>query len=298
MHFKDTAPGFHARPASPGELSMAFAMLPHVSGKGVPPESVFVAKVPGVEGIVGAGAFSVLPVNAEKPGVRGDIFVLPSFRGKGIGRTVLARMKDSAHDWDIAYLHTWNSVELAASSGFLAQAGFEILKKTFRFEVDTEKACSVLNNWLTRRQFEKRIPSGAEVLPLDSIDRTEAVKLYSAYFGCLEQQAREYLALTLSRELVAKLSFGLLLNGKLIGFILWKRDLDGVPAVELWITDRSFHTGWPAIALLGASINCGARLGYTKGRFEYDEGARASMHMARLMNARLINTVVGCAIEV
>jgi GNAT superfamily N-acetyltransferase len=296
--FRNWSPDLHVRPASPGELGMAFAMLPHVANQEVLPESVFIAEWENGRGILGVGAFSIVPVDICKPGVRGDIFVLPTFRRRGIGGAILSVMKKSLRDWGVGYLHAWQPVELVNEKSFLSKMGFLPLKAVFQFESETGKTCAAVKTFLARRKSGKYIPSGAELIPLLCADRIGIIRLYSNYFACLEHRAQQHFERTLSSELCAQLSFALALHGRVIGFISWKLDGQGLPAIDLWITMPPFRTGWPGIALLEASTERLAKLGYPHVRFECNEEASVTLHIARLLDARLAGTVAGHAINV
>jgi len=51
----------HVAVAQPGELDLAFALLPHVANQGVAAESVLLARRADDHAIVGAAAFSAIP---------------------------------------------------------------------------------------------------------------------------------------------------------------------------------------------------------------------------------------------
>lgn len=286
------------RNALPSELGTVFALLPHAANQGVSADSVFVAERPGIAGILGAGVFSIIPADTRSPGVLADIFVLPSFRRTGVGTRILAEIRKALQKWGVEYLHTWRPIEAGEHAHSLSRMGFSPSSKVFHFEADTATADALCSAWLARLRAGGRIPAEATLTPLSSADRSDATRLYSRHYGCLEADARRRVDQALSDPRSQELSFALLLGEAMIGMILWGIDAEGVPKVDLWVTERRFRSGWPAIVLLQASIDRLARRGYPRGRFECNEETRATLHFARLTGARVSKVETGYVIGV
>lgn len=274
------------RLAQPRELGLAFTLLPEMSESAVSPDTVFIAESP-CAGILGAGFFSVKPHDTRCSGVRGNIFVLPSQRRKGIGSAILKEMRHALQRWGITFLHAWQAFPASQEFPFLHHAGFSRLRETSHFEADTERSLATCSELLTKMQASGRIPHDAKIIPFASADRFDVSRLYARHFGCAEADISLRFAYALSDQITRDLSCALTLQDQLIGFLLWKLDADRIPSVDLWISAPGFRTGWPAIVLLHASIDRMMKLQQRVGRFSCNDEARATLHIAKLIEARL-----------
>jgi GNAT superfamily N-acetyltransferase len=286
------------RRALTSELGTAFTLLPHALNQAVPPESVVVAVSKDAGGILGVGVFSIVPTDTLKPGMPGDIFVLPSARRQGIGTAILEELRNALKGWGVKYLHTWNSSEIGTEPRFLNGTGFSPLLRVFHFEAETLKANEICTVLVERLRAGGRIPPGTNPVPLHSAERLDAVRLYAHHFQTFEHDADHNLNQALSDSTAHELSFALLLDGQMIGFILWKMDSEGVPKVDLWISSPRFRTGWPAILLLHASIARLEQLGYPRGRFECNEQTKATLNIARSIGAHRLKITARHTLEV
>lgn len=256
-------------------------MLPQLAA-GSAGAQVLVAELPGRAGICGAAMFAPTPVDTVRSGLRGDMFVLPSLRRQGIGSALLAAMRAELRRWDVAYLHSWDSTDSAHAPPFLLHAGFSPLNAVYTFESDAAVALPWGNAFLRRLRRAGRIPAGAVVGPLADADPAAVRRLYADHFGIGDAAADALLV-----HAAGTGSLALHLAGELIGFIQWKRDGDGVPTVDLWISAPRFRSGWPALMLLVESMRA---FDEPRGRYACNDSAVATLNIARRLGARLLST--------
>jgi hypothetical protein len=131
-----------------------------------------------------------------------------------------------------------------------------------------------------------RIPAGATLGPLEQADRTAVVRLYADHFGGTDAAVNALLDRSAQEPEARAASLALHLDQELIGFINWKRDDEGVPKVDMWITAPRFRTGWTAVMLLVASMR---QPNQARGRFDCNDDAVATLKIARRIGARLLS---------
>ncbi|RFP12940.1 MULTISPECIES: GNAT family N-acetyltransferase [unclassified Duganella] len=279
----------HVAVAQPGELDLAFALLPHVANQGVAAESVLVARRLGDHAIVGAAAFSAIPWEVRRSGLRGAIFVLPSQRQRGVGGALLAALSGTLRQWDVDYLHAWGEWDTANAPPFLARNGFVPQRAVLHFEVDTRNACQQTNLMLERLRAGRRIPAGAAVLPLAPRHLPQAIALYDSYAQLPHGTAAARFDAALANPAYAALSQAVELDGELIGLLLCKPNQE-LPEVDLWITQPGHRHGWPALMLLDAAARQLAKLAGPRFRFHCNDAAGATLQMARRVDAMLLHT--------
>lgn len=279
----------HVAVAQPGELDLAFALLPHVANQGVAAESVLVARHAREHAIVGVAAFSSIPWEVQRSGLRGAIVVLPSQRRRGVGAALLAALGATLRRWDVDYLYAWGEWDDATAPPFLARSGFAPQRAVLHFEVDTRNACEQTSLILERLRAGRRIPAGASVLPLAPRHLPQAIALYSSYARLPHGAAAARFDAALADPACATLSQVVELDGELIGLLLCKPDHD-LSEVDLWITQPGHRHGWPALMLLDASARQQARLARPRFRFSCNDAASATLQMARRVDATLLHT--------
>lgn len=257
-------------------------MLPQLADGDAAAPVVLVAELPGRAGICGAGMVATTPVDTARSGLRGDIFVLPSLRRRGIGGAVLAAIRAELRRWDVAFLHSWDSTDSAQPSPFLQHAGFSPLNTVYTFESEAAVAVPWGDAFLQRLRDAGRIPAAAVLGPLADADPAAVLRLYADHFGIGDAAAAARLV-----HAAGPGSLALHLAGELIGFIQWKRDGDGVPTVDLWISAPRFRSGWPALMLLVESMRA---FDEPRGRYACNDSAVATVKIARRLGARLLST--------
>lgn len=282
----DTA-DYVVRRAAEAELGAAFALIPEAAAAGASPQAVFVACRADAPDMLGAAAFSTLPDDTRCTGVRGDIFVLPSARRRGVGSALLGALTQEAARWDVPHLHGWRAYEAGDETQFLERNGFEPLRSIRHFRVDVATADTVCTAMLQRWSAQGRIPGELELAPLAATHLEEAAELYARHFGLSAANAENLLRLSVASG-ARELSFELRHQKRLLGVIVWKCPPDELPTVDLWIASPEFRLGWPAMVLLQKSVRRCAELGFSDVGFHCNDDARATLHVARLINATLV----------
>lgn len=275
------------RRAAEAELGAAFALIPEAAAASVSPDAVFVACRAHAPDVLGAAAFSTLPDVARRIGARGDIFVLPSARRRGIGTALLDALTQEAARWDVPHLNGWRVYQAGDETRFLERNGFEPLRSIRHFQVDVATADTVCTAMLDRWSRQGRVPGEFELAPLAATHLEEAAELYARRFGLSAAHAWNLLRQSAASD-ARELSFELRHQKRLLGVVLWKCPPDALPTVELWIASPEFRLGWPAMVLLHKSIRRCAERGFSDVGFHCNDDARATLHVARLINATLV----------
>ncbi|MBV6320859.1 GNAT family N-acetyltransferase [Duganella violaceipulchra] len=279
----------HVAVAQPGELDLAFALLPHVANQGVAAESVLLARRAGDHAIVGAAAFSSIPWEVRRSGLRGAIFVLPSQRRRGVGGALLTALGAMLRQWDVDYLHAWGEWDDIDAPPFLARKGFTPQRALLHYQVDTRNACRQTSLMLERLRVGRRIPAGAAAMPLAPRHLPQAITLYSSYARLPLGAAAARFEAALADPACAVLSQVVELDGELIGLLLCKPNQE-LPEVDLWITQPGHRHGWPALLLLDAPARQLATLARPRFRFSCNDAASATLQIARRTDATLLHT--------
>ena len=287
MQMRAGAADYVVRRAAEAELGAALALIPEAAAAGASPEAVFVACRAQTPDVLGAAAFSTLPDDTRCTGVRGDVFVLPSARRRGVGTALLGALTQEAARWDVPHLHGWRAYQAGGETQFLQRNGFEPLRSIRHFRVDIATADTVCTAMLERWSKQGRIPGELALAPLASTHLEEASELYARHFGLSAAHAKNLLRLAGASDARA-LSFELRHQKRLLGVIVWKCPPDELPTVDLWIASPEFRLGWPAMVLLQKSVRRCAELGFSEAGFHCNDDARATLHIARLINATLV----------
>ncbi len=281
----------HITAAQPSELDLAFALLPHVANQGVAAESVLVARRPGQGAIAGVAAFSSIPWEVRRSGLRGAIFVPPSQRRRGVGGALLAALGAALRRWDVDHLHAWGEWEAVEAPPFLARAGFEPQREVLYFEADTRHSGVQCDLVLDRLRAGRRIPPGAAVMPLAPRHLEQAFALYGSFAQLPHGAVAARFETALADPVCGALSHVIEIDGRLIGFLLWKRNQDqDAPEVDLWITEPGFRQGWPGLLLLEAAHRQLVRLALPRYRIVCNDGLRTTLQIARRVDAALLRT--------
>lgn len=285
------------RTARGGEVDLAFALMPYLANQGVPPEAILVALRPGMKGIAGVAAFSATSKDNRMPGLRAGIFVLPSQRRQGAGRALLSALRALAARWDVDYLHSWHEWADGEAPPFLSHMGALRRRTLYYFEADSAAGHLHCTDFLERLSAAGRLPAAARAEPLQPCHWQAAAQLHALHSATPRPDLLRHFEQTCDDPQNAALSFALMLDGQLIGFLLCNRD-QGLPAVDLWLTHPRYRNGWPALMLLQASSLVLLERGLARCRFHCNDESRATLGMARRSGAELIQTTSNYAIAI
>ncbi len=291
------ARGATIRLAAARDLYAAHALLPWLARSVVPADAVFVAEAD--DGICAAAAFSSLVHGVRHPGFAGEVVVHERHRRQGIGRALVRALTDAARDWAVPYLRARDATDDPGALAFLAGLGAVPTGQRLCFESSADLSA-----------FAKRFPRWHDTAtgidgattnitrPLRHDDLDAVAAAYGAAVNEPLPFALQRLRATLADPATAALSIVLEREAQVTGFILARRDADGVPALDFWYSHPSNPRGAPAIALLSAAARNAFEHGVERFRFQCRDDARTTLRMAREIQATPIRTETFHAIAV
>lgn len=286
------------RIARGAEVDLAFGLMPHVANQAVPPDGVLVA-VSSQEGagLLGVAAFSLSSRDHTMPGLRASIFVLPSHRRQGVGTALLNSLRVAVAGWDVEYLQSWQEWDDTEPPAFLLQQGARILHTLYYFEADAMAGHLHCTDFLHRLRRAGRLPQDVRVEALQPRHWPAAMQLYRQHTHQPRMELRDHFARICEDEQNAALSFAVMQNQELIGFLLSEQE-QGLPGVDLWITHPRYRHGWPALMLLQAASVVMLERGLPRCRFHCNDESQATLGMARRSGATLLYSRSSYAIAV
>lgn len=260
-----TEADFEIRPPHESEAKACRMLLPAVREAAV----TLVATAGAEQRVVGAAALtkSLRPKPPFGPGV--DLHVIPPWRRRGIGRSLLEQLKRSAAiSPQIEALYAINKVEAgtAEEQGW-RWLGFCPLETVIHHELALsalEPRLAPLHEWMLKNNW---IPADAQIIALCDSDRDAVAKLHMEILGGQRDLLLRKMHGRGPQAYHPTYSRVLLVTGEIKGCILAHRESADLAVVDANILDPSVRGGWANVWLKLEATRGAARLGIE--RFEY-----------------------------
>lgn len=261
-------------------------LLPELLSAESVPRAWWVAHLAGrPEALVAAAAFVPRLQDSEAPAFPCLVRVLPAYRRLGLGRTLVSRLAEDAARWDVEALASWDAHQ-GAEAAFLQATGFIPYLAIHQFVGDMARALPLCAGQVQTLRARGRIPSSMRLLPLHEAALDAVTTLYRSHVVGSDAAVRRRIEAALADADCRRLSVAAVDERGLAGFLLATLH-KGVPAADLWISDRTRRLGWVALMTLHASLQRAADLGATHFRFHCNERAVATLNFARRCGAHL-----------
>ena len=279
---------FYIRPALFNEWCLCLALLPDLISSRIIPEIIFAAfDKSAPDKILGVGAAVPVIKDVEKPGFSVIVHVLNDYRRQGVGSQLVRKLSSYVASWDVPYIHGWQSYTVSDQSHFLQACGFEPYLNYYGFEVPRSSAIEILA--ILEKYSRRSLDSEAfEFRPINTSLQSEEVKLYSQHFLVTYDVALQRMQQASLRNASSLLSSSLFFGGKLHGFITGYEDVEGVPKVDFWVTQRLLTHTPAAMLLLCHFVKKAYDSGYSRARFDCNDQARSTLRVAKRLNASQI----------
>ena len=262
-------------PANRTELSACFMLMPQLVG--LTPE-LFTARCHGR--LVGAAA--ILWQSWSDPGgFPIALHVLPSERGRGLGRRLLAHVAETAVGETDGLWSLESLADADPRAHFLRACGFEVAKTQLHFEVEGAPFHAHMMAIVRRLRDRNRIPAAARTTPARSAPLDALAKLMAAEFGRGPVQLRH----RLERSAIDSLEFDLdrsvvVMDGSQVAGALLVRWNDGRPTIAAHVVAQPWRKGWANALLLETTTRIGLEGGATRFQFHCDDDLTDTTNLA------------------
>ncbi|MGD9616424.1 MAG: GNAT family N-acetyltransferase [Alphaproteobacteria bacterium] len=264
------------RPPADREAAACRALLPEAFPESGWPAELLAVSGPG--GIIGAAAIAWVP-----RGFPVLVRVAEAWRGRGIGRALLAAAIDKARG-ETPALRTWHPVsEGSAASRLFASAGFQTGRRLLVFETDAAAFEAAMRALLAR--LSPRIPESARVVPVREAEPERVAQLAAAPFGAAPHEIARRLVPGAASGFDPDLSLALLNADVPCGVMLATRSGSRL-AVEINVVAPDARRRWANCMLLEAMARRGRAAGIELFRFCCEEHVTDTINLARRSGAR------------
>lgn len=221
-----------------------------------------------------------------------DLHVVAPYRGQGIGRAILARLREEAAGARASSLVTQvDSLQDDGPHRFLVSLGFTLTDRLSTFEADTERlAAFVLPRcaWLKSRG---EVPDSARVVPLREADLPSVARLHVAHLSGTYEGILEGLRSRLAGP-TADDNCVLLVDGRVAGLLLGST-VEGLTRIESSIVAPDLRGqwtggGWANLMMMAERLEWAAQRGSKRCRFSSFEGARPTRKLAAQAGAERV----------
>lgn len=276
-------------PADASLKHAALSLLPELVGAELLPSRLWIASARGRPAeVFGAAAFVPVLRDQQHPGFRCFVRVLPRYRRRGIGRSLLLQMLDEARRWDVPRLNAWWPVdENGPEAQVLRAMGFTRSSTMHYFTGEVAKALPASARFVAALRARGRVPAGVATVPLHEVPRHQVVALYQRLLGGSWASTEARITRVLEDSQARALSVAAWDSRRLFGFMLMTLR-DACPEADFWVSDPDQRNGWVAALTLQGALEQLAALGYGGYRFHCNEHVHATMNFARRSGAQCI----------
>jgi len=236
--------GFVIRPAAVAERRACRMLLPGATGVGQR-SRLYVAVEAGDGRVVGAAALGLDGRPEMYRGWQVDLRVIVPFRGRAVGRALMARVVAESQRHGISALHAWEWVEPEgeAARGWGAM-GFLPWRRRVEFEVDLAHADATLSPLYAKMVEAGWVPDSARIVSLGEADVEEVARLHTTYLGGTRRLLMPLLKGLGRERFDPKYSRVLLVGGRVMGFTLGRLLPEGVCEIDANVLDPAVRMGW------------------------------------------------------
>lgn len=299
------APAFELRRAFGSETRSVLALLPELAaGEALLPPAFLVAHLCGEPArLLGAAAFEPRLLPVLEPGFRGLLRVLPAWRRRGIGRALLAALRDEVAAWQVPRLLSWRpEPEGGDAVAFQRACGGRVGPVVHRFlgaAGTTLPACRRIVGTLAERG---RVPHAWRLEPLGARPLEPVAVLHAGAFDAAPAAALALMQHDLQDELTRRLSVALWDEaGGCAGYLLAGPARAGAEGaapeaaveVRFWAAAPGRRHGMVAALLLERFITRLVEAGLEHAVYECQSLARAPLNVAMRSGALALGRRVG-----
>jgi GNAT superfamily N-acetyltransferase len=215
--------------------SMGFGL---VAEAGLPPRVVATAGL----------TRSVRPTPLVGPGI--EVHVIKPFRRRGIGRSLVGYLAAHASANRAHALYAAHKVPLGGEEFHAWQAlGFSVCETVVDHDLPLDEFELQLAPLYERMQRRGKIPASARIIPLFEADASKVVRLHLSELGGDSATLLRRLRGEAPESFAPRHSRVLLLDGRVVGFILGHRIAHDVVHVDANVLAPEIRGGWPNVWL-------------------------------------------------
>jgi GNAT superfamily N-acetyltransferase len=244
------------RPPHPHERRAWRMLLPEIA-TGPDPFRVLVAAAPvahdgiSIPRVVGAIAVSVCQLHFPVPGPRVALHVIPPFRRRGIGHSLVSAAASTAGEATTMY--TWNVFDAGCADALVWNAmGFRERVVLSEQEVSLRNMAARLGSLHERAVERGRIPADARLISLADITPAQfeqLVDLHVRHLGGTAASVRAFLRSRMPPDSDARFSLVLLRGERAIGFELTRLVNEKVCLCDTEVIEPSHRGRWANVWL-------------------------------------------------
>lgn len=295
MGQEPTAESFLIRPPTQEERRACRMLLPRATGAAQKVQ-LHVAVAGPEERVVGAVALG--PDMGLDTGPSGtprrwlvDLRVIVPFRGRGIGRALMARVTDQAVGHGIPALYGWEWVDPEGDAARAwAALGFSPCQRRLEFEGDLALAHATIQPLYVRAREEEWIPPNARIIPLAEADASAVADLHVRYLGGTRRLLMPLLRGT-APDAFDPVYSRVLLDGEVMGFTLGRVHPDGVCDIDANVLHPAVRLGWANLWLKYEAASVLLAAGIHTIRYFSLQQHTDTHRVSRQVGARLLRTL-------
>lgn len=209
------------------------------------------------------------------------LHVLPRWRRRGLGRSLVERLVAQARGWQVDSLQTPGSHAAdEPAAAFMRALGARPGVTMHHFLGETGPTLAAYESREQTLRRRGRIPPGFAQVPLHEVPADASASLLAWQVGGGLAAARDTLARRLQHPQARALSFAVW-DGAMLAALLLGSAEQGVGQVDHWVAEPSLRHGWPALLALTAYLRALRDLGIATGHYSCSERATATMNVAR-----------------